>query len=271
MVSILGICQLPVKLCDLCVSNYTRLLSYRYSVKVKTTETFHAAKTTLVVVAVDVQSEPENLASKTRTLKVMRAMLAGVPIVTPAWITSCLSRGKVVLPSPDMYIRTAPVKTNDPLIDANLGASLLAARLHQAKGQQNAQLLSNVRVLLCGQYNSAEGSPRKADIQALLRESGATVLTSAGGAMNKLKKVGDDDASKIVLLCDECKHNDRCGISTGLAKEVKAALERDGNGVVVVNSTWMFDSISCGKMAPPQPFKPHSARARELWKLCSQQ
>jgi len=174
------------------------------------------------------------------------------------------------VPSPDMYIRTVPVKTSDALINAALGVSLYAARLHQAKGQGDAQLLSNVRVLLCGHYNSAEGSPRKADIQALLRESGATIMTSVGGAMNKLKKVGEDDASKIVLLCDECQHNDRCGISTGLAKEVKAALERDGHGVLIINSTWLFDSISCGEMAPPNPFKPRSARARDLWKLCSQ-
>lgn len=200
----------------------------------------------------------------------MRATLAGVPVVSTSWIKSCLETGKVIVPSQDMYIRTVPAKATDPLIAANLGASLLAARIHQAADKGNAQLLSNTRVLLCGQYNTAEGSPRKNDIQTLLRESGASILTSVGGAMSKLKKVGDDDASKIVLLCDECPHNDRCGISTGLAKEAKAALERDDNGVLVVNSTWLFDSISCGEMAPPKPFKPRSARARELWKLCAQ-
>lgn len=231
----------------------------------RTTETFNPSKTTLVVVAVDPKSNTDNLASRTRTLKVMRAILAGVPIVSPSWISSCLEAGKVISPSPEQYIRTVPVKSTDPLVDANLGVSLLAARMHEG----NSQLLSNVRVLLCGQFASSEGSPRKTDIQALLRESGANVLTSEGGAMNKLKKVGDDDASKIVLLCDECPNNNRCGISTGLAKEVKAALERDDNGVLIVNSMWLFDSISCGQMAPPQPFKPRSARARDLWEMCN--
>ena len=217
--------------------------------------------------AVDAKSNTDNLTSRTRTLKVMRAILAGVPIVSPSWISSCLEAGKVISPCPEQYIRTVPVKTSDPLVNANLGVALLAARMHQG----TSQLLSNVRVLLCGQFVSSEGSPRKADIQALLRESGATVFTSEGAAMNKLKKVGDNDASKILLLCDECPNNNRCGISTGLAKEVKAALERDDTGVLVVNSMWLFDSISCGQMVPTQPFKPRSSRALDLWKLCNPQ
>ena len=237
--------------------------------KVKTTETLNSVKTTLVVVALDPQSKADNPISRTRTLKAMRAVLAGVPIVSPGWITSCLNEGKVVMPSADMHVHTVPVKTVNPLINPDLEAFLLTARMHQVKEKGMAQLLSNVRVLLCGQHNAADGSPRKSDIQSLLQESGATMMTSIGGAMNKLKEVGDDDADKILLLCDECHHNDRCGLSTGLAKEAEAALERDSNGVLIVNSTWLFDSISCGEMASPKPFQPRSARARDLWKLCN--
>jgi hypothetical protein len=88
------------------------------------------------------------------------------------------------------------------------------------------------------------------------RESGATKMLSVGGALSKLEKVGDD-ACKIMLLCDECQHDDCCDISTDLAKEVKAALEREDNGVLVVNFTcWLFDSISCGETGLPKPFKP---------------
>lgn len=93
-------------------------------------------------------------------------------------------------------------------------------------------------------------------------------MASVGGAMNKLKKASDNDTDKIVLLCDECQHNERCGIATGLAKEVKGALEHDSNGVLIVNSTWLFDSISCGEMALSKPFQPRSARA-EISGSCS--
>ena len=252
-----------------CVSNI--LASFFFTVKVRMTDTFNPSKTTFVVMAVDPQSVPENLTSRSRTLKVMRAVLAGVPIVCASWISSCLNKGRAVMPTRDMYIRTVPAKTTDPLINAKLGASLYASRLHQAKAKGiEHSLLGNVRVLLCGQYNTADGSPRKADIQTLVRESGATMLTSVGSAMNKLKKIGDADDSKVMLLCDECQHDARCGISTSLTNAVTAALERDDRGVLVVNSTWLFDSISCGEMAPVKPFMPRNPRAYDLWKLCHQ-
>jgi hypothetical protein len=242
-------------------------------VKVKSSDTFHVDKTMLVIMTVDSQSNQDYPTSRTRTLKAMRAMLAGVPIVSPAWISACLDKGKAVVPSPEMYIRTVPAKKTDPNINDSLGASLCAARIQQANTLPKCNLelpLSSAHVLLCGQYYSAEGSPRKADIQVLLRESGATLLPSAGAAIKKLKTIGDNDSFKVVLLCDECQTNERCGISDGLDKEVMAALERDHQRVVVVSSAWLFDSISSGGMISSQLFEPRSPRAKGLWDACNQ-
>ena len=236
--------------------------------KVKTTETFHANQTTLVIMPIDPQSNQRNPASRTRTLKAMRGMLAGVPIVNTAWISASLDKGKAVMPSSEMFIRTVPAKKTDPRINDSLGAALCAARIQQSRTlpQYNLELpLSNAHVLLCGQYNSAEGSPRKADVLLLLRESGATILQSAGAAMKKLRTIGDNESSKIVLLCDECQTNEHCGISDGLAKEIMAAFERHHKRVLVVSSAWLFDSISCGGMVPSQLFEPRSPRAKGLW------
>lgn len=236
--------------------------------KVKTTETFHASQTTLVIMPIDPLSHHGNPTSRTRTLKAMRGMLAGVPIVHTAWISACLDKGKVVAPSSEMYIRTVPAKKTDPRIKDSLGAALCAARIQQAKvlPQYDLELpLSNAHVLLCGQYNSAEGSPRKGDVLVLLRESGATLLPSAAAAIKKLKTIGENDSSKIVLLCDECQTNEHCGISDGLAKEIMTALQRDHKRGLVVSSAWLFDSISCGGMVPSQLFEPRSPRAKGLW------
>jgi hypothetical protein len=203
----------------------------------------------------------------------MRAMLAGVPIVSAGWISACLDKGKVVVPSPEMYIRTVPAKTTEPSINDFLGASLCAARIQQAGTLPQCNLvlpLSNAHVLLCGQYNRAEGSPRKIDVQVLLRESGATLLPSAGAAIKKLKTIGDNDSYKVVVLCDDCQTDERCGISDGLYKEVMAALERDHQRVVVVSSAWLFDSISCGGMILSLLFEPCSPRAKELWEAGNQ-
>lgn len=222
---------------------------------------------------VDSQRNQDYPTSRTRTLKAMRAMLAGVPIVSTAWISACLGRGKAVVPSLEMYIRTVPAKNTEPNINDSLGASLCAARIQQASTVPQYKLvlpLSHASVLVCGQYNTAEGSPRKADVQVLLRESGATVLPSAGAAIKKLKTIGDNDSSKVVLLCDECQTNERCGISDSLHKEVMEALERDHQRVAVVSSAWLFDSISCGGMISSQLFEPRSPRAKSLWETGNQ-
>ena len=73
------------------------------------------------------------------------------------------------------------------------------------------------------------------------------MLTFVGRAMNKLKKIGHGNESKVVLLCDECQHNDHCGILTSLTNAVMAVLECDNCSVLVINSIWLFDSISCGE------------------------
>jgi hypothetical protein len=245
-------------------------------VKVKVQDSFHPKNTTVVIVHAD--REHQGLAN-VRTLKAMRASLAGIPIVTPEWITHCLTMSKVVPPpiattaSSSMLIHSLPTKTTAlPKDDYLFGTILSTARLAQAAGSHAlsssvdtvGHLLTHATVQLCGNFVR----PPKSDILLLLRESGATTMAStmaAAGikAIPRHCNVGKD----VVFLCDESNEDSLCGITAPQAKEIEEAIKAYPGRIKVVNSTWLFDVITCGKDISGVHFPPYSQRCKNPWSL----
>lgn len=243
-------------------------------------------KTAVCVMPLDQAGVSNNDAvSRNRTLKAMRAQLAGIPIVSPAWIAACVAQKKFVAPTSSMYIRTLPIKTEQLLGPASgeasdlpsirLGVAYNAARIHQQEQgilpetSSNA-VLDNVFVYLCGRFNTEDGSPRKTDVTTLLRESGATILTSSGAASKKIESLakGVGVSYSVVMLCDASISDDSCGLSESLANEARLALEGCNRHVLVVNSHWLFDVVSCGAIINADPYEPSSPRCKAVWRLC---
>lgn len=229
---------------------------------VKHSDTFNPKKTHLCITPLDNGRSNNTAISRTRTMKAMRAALAGIPIVSPGWLDQCLESKCIVGPLPEMYIRSFPSKTST--LDSSLcdfGVAIQAARMrHQDLGliskHYNILPLGCCFVHLCGAF----ASPKKADICMLLKEAGATVMASPSLTFKQLKSAN----SKVILLCDNATSDGACGINAVLAKQVREA----NASVSVVNPSWLFDSISCGVPAPGDPYEPCSPLGKALWALC---
>lgn len=238
----------------------------RPTVKVTLTDSFHPHKTTLCLVSVE-KRDGANLISRSRTLKTMRAALAGIPIVDSSWIKACKEQKKVTAPKSELFVRSLPTKTADlNQVGARFGVAALAARVRQMKLEgismpNAAHPLKGVLVFLCGSFKL----PKKADIQVLLRESGCTIIPSSATAIARLSTFTNEISTAIVLLCDDETSNDHCGISIGMAKATAEAIEKRKGCVIVVNTQWLFDCISCCDKLLPDFYPPHSTMAKGLW------
>jgi hypothetical protein len=208
-----------------------------------------------------------NLTPRLRTLKAMRAAINGVPIVSSEWIQACGQQNEIVVPTSSMFIRSLPTKTDE--LEKNgaalFGVASLAADYQRASSPGKKMLpLANSFVHLCGPF-----SPKKrSDIQLLAKEAGAKVLASPSDAISKLKTLtatGSND-SQVIWLCDDSSLN---AVPITMEQEAKTVLQgHDSKGsLLVVNSSWLFDTITCGSTVPPHAFEPFSPRAKELWKL----
>ncbi len=197
----------------------------------------------------------------------MRAALAGIPIVDCNWMKICLEQKKISAPEHNMFVRSLPTKTVG--LDrgrANFGVATLAARLRMSKVKgisipSPASPLQGVAVLLCGSFKV----PKKSDVQVLLRESGCSIILSSAAAIAKLNMSASTSSSTIVLLCDNETSSVHCGISSGLASAVTEAIENRKQDVIIVNTQWLFDCISCCGKLRSDNYQPHSALAKGLW------
>jgi hypothetical protein len=215
-----------------------------------------------------------NLTPRLRTFKAMRAAINGVPIVSSEWIQACAGQSnEVVVPTSSMFIRSLPTKTD--VLEKNgaalFGVASLAADYHRSPNNNNAKKimvpLANCFVHLCGPF-----SPKKrSDIQVLAKEAGAKMLSSPSDAISKLKTLtagGNYDSSKVIWLCDDSSSH---AVPVAMEQEAKTVLQghddRSKGSLLVVNSSWLFDTITCGSTVPPHAFEPSSPRAKELWKL----
>ena len=105
-----------------------------------------------------------NLSAKSRTLKSMRAALAGVPIVSPEYIYACQEADTILVPQPSMTIRSLPSKSSrlESSGASSYGVAALAANIHDSIDNL---LLSQKAVLICGAIAPA----KRKDIQLLLK------------------------------------------------------------------------------------------------------
>lgn len=182
----------------------------------------------------------------------MRASMAGIPIVSPAWVQTCAERNAPVVPSADMLAYSLPAKTDSISTgqDSEFGVARMAAQL-----AQKAPLpLHQHWIFFCGDLS---GSRRK-DLQLLAREAGAKVLASASAVSPKLGK------SKVVLVCHDTPTTGNI-IPTSLVKQVQTALTEEPSSVLVVNPQWIFESITCAKALPIDVFAPVNSKAKVLW------
>mmetsp|Transcript_29255 Transcript_29255/g.44248 ORF Transcript_29255/g.44248 Transcript_29255/m.44248 type:complete len:196 (+) Transcript_29255:2434-3021(+) len=185
-------------------------------------------KTTLVLIPSSASGEAKN-----RTLKAMRASLAGVPLVDSSWIEYCLEKKALVEPTTDMYIRSLPART--PNLDVKFGVALLAAKCKE--NSELPMLGKNVHFM-------ERNKDAKKDVQLLLREAGATHLPSWEAIIRLLKK-----KEHVTLLL---------GKSTKLPAAKQKEIEKvtsgapgDSNAIIsILTTNWLFDSISCGEVLP---------------------
>jgi len=170
----------------------------------------------------------------------MKAALSRIPIVSSSWISTCLSKQKIIIDDESFFISTLPSKTQP----YDYGVLALAA----AKDK----LLLDVHVYLCGSWKAKA----KKDIFSLLELTGATLLTNASTAVNALSK-----SKSIVLLCEEsCSTDKQSGITQSLVKAVK----QKGENVRIVSSSWLFDCITCAQQLSPTKYPPMIPKAATL-------
>lgn len=229
-------------------------------VQIKQTENFHANKITLCVMpAVPSEEDSANLVGHCRTLKAMRSALAGIPIVSTSWISACRSQKQAVMPFADMFVRTLPVKkgaNSRSKAYADYGVAKIAA---QASQRANHTLRSCI-IHLLGSFTR----PSKADVQLLLRESGAIVSLQTSTILATLRNAQNTDEQQVVLMCDD----NYTHVTGALQRQVKATLESQTvESLIVVNPQWLFDSIISGGPANADEYAPTGKQPRELWEL----
>ncbi len=224
------------------------------------------------------------IVSKTRTSKVMRSALAGIPIVTPAWIDECLKESRVVAPAEKLFVNTLPMRRATKVCDddesqedgiqlASFGVAKYAAQIQraQSEGIRAKGLLDGIGVMMCGTWKMIP-SPMKKDLKILLHEAGATKITSVSTMSRALSNIanGGSEFERVVFLCDDSVSDKSCGISESLLNEAKSAINSGKirqDVVMAVNFNWLFDCISCAALMPSKMYEPVAPRAKELWNL----
>ena len=196
----------------------------------------------------------------------MRASLAGIPLVTPDWVTHCCAIEKVTAPDSSMFVHSLPTKTND-LEDSLYGTALLASRMQQVEigaipKDSVIMPLTNVIVHMCGAFSR----PPKSDVQLLIRESGGIVQPSSVSIMKLIQSASfQRGVKKVVFLCDDSTDDTICGINETQVDEIKSAMDALPGRIHAVDAHWIFDVVTCGKVISGIRFPPKSPRCKYLW------
>jgi hypothetical protein len=234
-------------------STFSHMFSSPFLATIKLSETFNANKTCLCILpALHGKSEDEhNLVGMTRRCKSMQASLAGVQIVTPAWITACLDQKKVVLPPISSIIRSLPMAVDhDDYFTTSHGVAKLAA---SKKQDSNSLLLGNTAVYLCSAFGTTQGR----DMLILLKAAGAEIVTSIPSTKQCFSR-------KKKLFCI-------CGSNPKITSSFESILRTHIDQVGVVDNKWLFDCISSGMILGVEKYQPNgSSIATELWKLTAE-
>eukprot|EP00977_Amphora_coffeiformis_P018280 scaffold6364_cov171-Amphora_coffeaeformis.AAC.1 len=191
-------------------------------------------QTTVCIIPAD-ESDPTM--ARTRTAKAMRAALLGIPLVTPAWVESCLSKGDVSAPTAAYCLRGLPTKSGDKA-GGPCGAAHLAAH--------STGLLQNYQIHLC------VPSKMQADVVQLVKDAGGTITARLAPPKN---------GQPLMVLCGDTDHN--------VGGAVQKAITKNPQQYQVVHMRWLFDSISRGSPEPNLSlYDPPASKAKALWQLC---
>jgi hypothetical protein len=198
-----------------------------------------------------VEQNDADVRPKVRTVKAMRSALAGIPIVSPDWISQVTSQEQVVIPS--SFVRSLPTKA----VPITAGG---VARLAAAVDANDRLFGHDTYVFLCGNFPDGQ----RTDMHLLAKEAGAKVLKTPDQVLDKLKQ---QPSKRLVILC----HNSNIAPAS-LEKQLRRSLEANPKSALVVSSSWLFDSIACAEALPPHTFAPpplsRHRKATELWQLC---
>jgi hypothetical protein len=192
-------------------------------------------------------------------MKVMKASLIGIPIVSLAWVDACLDARHIVAPTAEMYARTLSAKStvsSSPLIanQCNFGVALLAAALDDASTKSHG-LLNRFAVFLVG-FSSQNES---AFVSLLLCTGAVDVIVNKQTAVSKLKAMSKDET--MIVLCGESSN---VKLSDAMEREIRSFASK----VLVVGSQWLIDSVSCGFPVDPEFYPPQGGGlVKELWKI----
>ena len=132
-------------------------------------------KSTLFVIA---ESEEPSMRATMRTMKAMRAMILGLPILNVAWIDECLSKKRLVPITAAHLSISLPMKvpSEAPGISPEHGL-VRAAALLETHGPL-ARPFSGVGVFLVGHYKKGGDVPEKKDLVQILADLGAIVINT---------------------------------------------------------------------------------------------
>ena len=170
--------------------------------------------------------------------------------MSPAWVQSVYKSNNA--DSALEIARSLPAKT-DVVAKSRL-ADFGVARLAAALTLGTPLPLHNYSIFLFGTF-----ADNRKDLQILAKEAGARVLASP---LDVIQNLG---TTKVVLLCDDMSADSV--LPNDLTKQVKAALQDEPSSVLVVDTQWMSESITCSKALPADMFCPAHAVAKELWEL----
>jgi hypothetical protein len=175
----------------------------------------------------------------------MQAALAGVEIVTPAWIEECIRTERIIHPPTLCIIRSLPMSVENLLYPAFGVAKLAAARSEMPP----LRLLAETSVFLVGTFASKQCR----DIATLLEAAGAATLSNAGAVKKSITS-----GSRVVCLCSP---------TPKVTPALESAIRSHVNLASLVDSKWLFDCISCGSVLGAKGYAPQGGLAAELWRL----
>jgi hypothetical protein len=207
-------------------------------------------KSTICILPVDVDKKSGNVSPRLRTVKAMRAALAGIPMVSFEWIEQMAASKDKEVKLPPLVVRSLTVKSYQGSENINSVARLAVAK--------NRKFLSGVNIFLCGNFPTKQ----RTDMQILSKEAGAKLLKTPSEVAELLKK----GKQPLVVICQNSNIS-----PAPLEKRLRASLEESALQILIVQKDWLFDSISCTKALAPDNFAPPTTRHRlgdDLWKLC---
>jgi hypothetical protein len=142
-------------------------------------------------------------------MKVMKASLLGIPIVSVAWIDACLAAKRVKVPTAEMYARTLSAKCSVATESApsprfEFGVALLAAAVNETSTKHSSKYALFPKDIM---YLVGFSSQNEAAFCSLLRCAGVQdAIVSKQVALSKLKvmsKGNVDDTTRFVVLYAE--------------------------------------------------------------------